>query len=501
MVLTVTESNDVKVYNLTNNKTLNEFFQHYKNNVKKLKKDTDFTNRVDFIQDFEFPHASTKVEVSEDGQYIVAAGLYGPQIKIFETGQLALKCMRGLDSEIVDFTIMDTDYKKIAMVCADRNIELHAQYGKHYKTRVPKPPRCLYYNRFSCDLMVGCTSDEIYRLNLEEGRFMSSLKVESTGVNTFLHNKNLDILLAGCDNGVTEIFDYRNRSSVGRVILNDNENITVFRGTSNPFEFYVGSSEGLVRLYDLRSNRFIMEKRSPYMLPINSIEIHERAGMVVTSDKKSIRISSKNNLDEVFSTYEQKASINNVRTFGDSGLLVFACETPRVGALFIPALGPAPKFCQFLENLTEELEEKITQNVFEDYKFVTYEELLSLNAKHLIGTDKIKPHLHGFMVASKTFDRLKEAVSGFNYEDYRKQKIQEAISQKIKDSIYVKSKRVKINDKLAYDVEKDKAVVKSKNPIDKRFEKLFTDKDFQVEENDPNFKVRNASRSASNKRI
>jgi ribosome biogenesis protein ENP2 len=170
MVLTVTESNDVKIYNLTNNKTLSEFFQQYKKNEKKMKKDKEFANRVDFIQNFEFPHASTKVEVSADGQYIIAAGLYGPQIKIFETGQLSLKCMRGLDSEIIDFVIMDTDYKKIAMICADRNIELHAQYGKHYKTRVPKTPRCIFYNQYSCDLLVGCSSNEIYRLNLEEGK-------------------------------------------------------------------------------------------------------------------------------------------------------------------------------------------------------------------------------------------------------------------------------------------------------------------------------------------
>jgi hypothetical protein len=93
-------------------------------------------------------------------------------------------------------------------------------------------------------------------------------------------------------------------------------------------------------------------------------------------------------------------------------------------------------------------------------------------------------------------------VKGFNYDDYRKQKIQEAISQKIHDSIYVKTKKLKINDKLTYDIEKDKASTKSKNPADKRFEKIFTDKDFEIEEADPGFRMRNASRNgSSNKRI
>ena len=49
-----------------------------------------------------------------------------------------MKCSRGLDSEIVKFCLLGEDYKKIAMVCEDRNIELHAQYGKHFKLRVPK---------------------------------------------------------------------------------------------------------------------------------------------------------------------------------------------------------------------------------------------------------------------------------------------------------------------------------------------------------------------------
>lgn len=52
-----------------------------------------------------------------------------------------------------------------------------------------------------------------------------------------------------------------------------------------------------------------------------------------------------------------------------SGLLFVAAEQPKVLAFFVPALGPAPKWCSFLDNLTEELEEQ-SAGVFEDYKFV-----------------------------------------------------------------------------------------------------------------------------------
>ena len=57
-----------------------------------------------------------------------------------------MKCLRGADSEIVDFTFLDSDYTKIAFCSIDRNIEFHAAYGKHYKTRVPKAPRHMIFN-------------------------------------------------------------------------------------------------------------------------------------------------------------------------------------------------------------------------------------------------------------------------------------------------------------------------------------------------------------------
>ena len=33
--------------------------------------------------------------------------------------------------------VLSPDYSKIAMLQADRTIELHAQYGRHFKIRIP----------------------------------------------------------------------------------------------------------------------------------------------------------------------------------------------------------------------------------------------------------------------------------------------------------------------------------------------------------------------------
>lgn len=45
------------------------------------------------------------------------------------------------------------------------------------------------------------------------------------------------------------------------------------------------------------------------------------------------------------------------------------------------SLGPAPKWCSFLDSLTEELEENPEPTVYDDYKFVTDKELESLGMK------------------------------------------------------------------------------------------------------------------------
>jgi ribosome biogenesis protein ENP2 len=45
-------------------------------------------------------------------------------------------------------------------------------------------------------------------------------------------------------------------------------------------------------------------------------------------------------------------------------------------AYFVPGLGPAPRWCSFLESLTEELEESANPTVYDDYRFVTRADLV-----------------------------------------------------------------------------------------------------------------------------
>lgn len=67
--------------------------------------------------------------------------------------------------------------------------------------------------------------------------------------------------------------------------------------------------------------------------------------------------------DARFSTYSQSLNVNS--------LFLCVCVCGQ-------ALGPAPRWCSFLDNLTEELEESPESTVYDDYKFLTRKDLENL---------------------------------------------------------------------------------------------------------------------------
>ena len=158
-----------KVYNLTSGTTLPAWLSDRRK--RELSKDMDFRRRIELVQDLEFPTGCQRLEVSRDGQFIVAAGVYPPAVRIFELADLSLKVERRLDCEVVDLRILSEDYSKLVFLQADRHLEFHAAYGRHFRCRVPRFGRTMEYHAPSCELLIGGAGDEVYRLDLAEGRF------------------------------------------------------------------------------------------------------------------------------------------------------------------------------------------------------------------------------------------------------------------------------------------------------------------------------------------
>ena len=79
----------------------------------------------------------------------------------------------------------------------DRSLNFHARGGQHFATRVPKFGRTLAYLPQAAEIAVGGSAAEIWRVNLQEGRFMAPLPVAATAVNVLGVSPAHGMLAAG----------------------------------------------------------------------------------------------------------------------------------------------------------------------------------------------------------------------------------------------------------------------------------------------------------------
>ena len=195
----------------------------------------------------------------------------------------------------------------------------------------------------------------------------------------------------------------------------------------------------------------------------------------------------------------------------DSGLLFLPCQNKKIGTYFIPALGKAPKWASFLENVTEEMEETQKDNVYDEFRFLTIEDLEKINGSHLLGSKFLKSYMHGFIIKAKLHDKLKAESKPFDLEEYKQKKTEEKLDKQLGNSIYVKTKRGPAINKKFIERETLKSI-KNKNKMEDlpvfedlmkedRFKGLMSNKDFEVDESNEDFLVRNAaSRKAIRKK-
>lgn len=141
-------------------------------------------------------------------------------------------------------------------------------------------------------------------------------------------------------------------------------------------------------------------------------------------------------------------TINDICTFPGSGLMLLALDCSQIPSYFIPDLGPAPNWCSYLQNLTvgvvfyffmywfgfiyprspansasvhlfflqEELEEGAQTTIYDDYKFLTKEDLERLRLTSLIGTKVLRAYMHGFFVRYPVYKKVRLPSS--IYDDY-----------------------------------------------------------------------------------
>lgn len=142
---------------------------------------------------------------------------------------------------------------------------------------------------------------------------------------------------------------------------------------------------------------------------------------------------------------------------------MLANEGIQMTTYYIPQLGPAPKWCSFLENLTEEMEDQTTRTAYQDYKFVERSELATLGLDHLIGTPALKPYMHGYFLSLQLYDTARLIANPYVYEEHREKMVQEKMEKMAETRIRArKDVGVKVNKALAEKIRKEEEKEKKK---------------------------------------
>ena len=324
---------------------------------------------------------------------------------------------------------------------------------------------------------------------------------------------------------------------------------------SSGIQMCAGTKGGNVALYDMRSSKPLFIKEHQYGLPIHTVQFHQASGTVMSGDQKLVKIwnakgsssqvasspgsSTTDNeglggpLGSIVANVEGTADFSHFITSGDSadptgqsnGLILCAGEQSKVQSFYCPVLGAAPQWCSFLDNITEELEERDgaldttdgdtgggiaqTETIYEDYKFLTRTEIDQLGIQNLVGTPLLRGYMHGFFVHVGLYNRIRAVAKPFEYNEYRTQKIKERMDAKRSSRIAPKAMqktKAKVNPDLSERLhvkagDRTKAGKVAKALVeDDRFGGLFTNPDFEIDEEAEDYKLRNPSGVAAIRR-
>ncbi|KAK9857842.1 Uncharacterized protein MYU51_020147 [Penicillium brevicompactum] len=482
---------------------------------RSLKNDPEYANRVELLQDFEFEEASHCIRVSEDGEY----------------------------------------------------------------------GRDIVYDRQSTEALVpavGVNQDgmgEVYRLNLESGRYMRSFEVDvggddftsagggtlQGGINTGSVNtaaiaeQSHNLLAFGTSLGTVELWDPRAKGRAGVLLppvqpahvgFDDaRSEITALDFNRSGMSLGTGSSNGLIHLYDLRSPVPYQVKDQGYGFAVHTLQFLEQSTAtqaatmepkLLSADKRIIKLWDIE--DKMpWTSVEPAVDIKSVAWCKDSGMLLTANEGRQQHSFFVPQLGPAPKWCSFLDNLVEEMaEDPNDPNAFKATQSAAYPGYTMVTKDIIEGwkTKMIESHIPPIDVNSYMQDgkmilenegswQMKTYLYEYHQSQFgqgestRQNKVEQAIEKQRESRIRGKKKvDVKVNRRLAERMklaeEKrerkhakrlvegggDSEMVdapassegKEKSALgDSRFAQLFEDQDFAVDETSREFQLLNPS--------
>ena len=234
---------------------------------------------------------------------------------------------------------------------------------------------------------------------------------------------------------------------------------------------------------------------------------HSTMDQVISLDAKAVKIWDRQT-GKPYTSIEAPPSgdipLNDFAIYPGSGLLFFANDQPKMQVHYIPSLGPAPKWAHFLDNITEEIEEeKNGVSVYDDYKFVTRQELDDLGLDHLVGSNLLRAYMHGFFMDARLYTKVQSLARPYTIDRFIKDKVNAKLEEKRSKRVQIKSTMPNVNKdlflKLKDQEQGDDIKTKKKSRKtdaqtllkDDRFKEMFSDERFEVDTTEDAYKLLN----------
>ena len=182
----------------------------------------------------------------------------------------------------------------------------------------------MIYNPQSCDLACVGDSNEVYRLNLEIGRFNPPFVSDCPDLTSISYSNKLNLIATGSSTGIVEFFDPKSKSKVSQIMSKSGLEISKVNYDLTGMRIGVGNVRGKVDIYDLRYPLPLHTLTHHYRLPIHSIKFHPNH-KILTADSKIVKIYDDNSFD-LFTNIEPKNPINDIELCKDTGLVLMAQE-------------------------------------------------------------------------------------------------------------------------------------------------------------------------------
>ena len=99
--------------------------------------------------------------------------------------------------------------------------------------------------------------------------------------------------------------------------------------------------------------------------------------------------------------------------------------------------------------MTEEMEEGENSTLYDDYRFVTRAELERIGLASAVGTQLLRPYMHGFFIDSKLYGKAAALLAPFDYGAYRASKVREKLDAERGSRITLQRRLPRVNTSLA----------------------------------------------------